>query len=364
MATDQTDRPLRILVAGCGHMGSSHARAYHRLGSGFSIAGLVSRGPATRARLNAELGGGCAEFADYHEALEKTRPDAVCISTYPDTHAEYALAAMESGAHVFLEKPVAATLADSERVLEAARRLGRKLVVGYILHVHPAWEKFTELARTLGKPLVMRMNLNQQSAGANWETHKSLLRSASPLVDCGVHYVDVMCRMTRSRPVAVTGLGARLTDEIVPGQVNYGHLQVAFEDGSVGWYEAGWGPMMSETAFFVKDVIGPKGSVSIVAKEASSAGRSADVSAHTQTQALLVHHASLGPDGGFARPDEIVEVEDEPDHDGLCRREQEFFLRAIREDLDLSDHWQGAYDSLRIVIAADQSAREGRTIPL
>ena len=45
---------------------------------------------------------------------------------------------------------------------------------------------------------------------------------------------------------------------------NYGHLHVTFDDGSVGWYEAGWGPMMSEVAFFVKDVVGPKGAVSIV----------------------------------------------------------------------------------------------------
>ena len=63
-----------------------------------------------------------------------------------------------------------------------------------------AWQKFTELVRTLGKPLVMRMNLNQQSSGANWATHKNLLASTSPIVDCGVHYVDVMCRMTGARP--------------------------------------------------------------------------------------------------------------------------------------------------------------------
>ena len=160
----------------------------------------------------------------------------------------------------------------------------------------------------------------------------------------------------------VHGIGAKLWAEA--DKPNYGHLHVTFDDGSVGWYEAGWGPMMSETAFFVKDVIGPDGSVSIVAREASSAGRSADVSAHTQTQALLVHHATLAPDGTFARPDEIVAIEDEPDHDELCRREQAFFLRAIRDDLDLSDHWQGAYDSLRIVLAADQSWREGRTVAL
>jgi predicted dehydrogenase len=355
---------LRVLVTGCGHMGTSHARAYQRLSSDFEIVGLVSRGAASRASLNAALGGGCAEFADYHAALAATTPDAVCISTYPETHAEYAIAALERGAHVFLEKPVADRLDDCERVLDAARRHRRALVVGYILHVHPVWARFTELAGALGRPLVMRMNLNQQSSGANWETHRNLLRSASPIVDCGVHYVDVMCRMTGSRPVSVTGIGARLADDIVPGQVNYGHLQVSFADGSVGWYEAGWGPMMSETAFFVKDVVGPAGSVSIVARQASAAGRSADVGSHTQSEALLVHHAALGPDGAFARPDEIVEVADAPDHDELCRREQAFFLRAIREGLDLSAHWQGAHDSLRIVLAADQSMREGRTVQL
>jgi len=295
---------LRILVVGCGHMGTSHARAYHSLAGDFEIVGLVARGDTSRRKLNAEFGGRYAEFSDYAAALAQTRPDAVCISTYPDTHAAYATMALEAGAHVFLEKPVADTIADCERVIATARRHGRKLVVGYILHVHPSWQKFTELARTLGKPLVMRMNLNQQSSGANWQTHQQLLRSMSPIVDCGVHYVDVMCRMTGSRPVSVNGIGARLSDEIAPGQVNYGHLQVTFADGSVGWYEAGWGPMMSETAFFVKDVIGPKGCVSIVAKNAAAAGNSADVDSHSKTESLRLHHATLGADGKFTRADE------------------------------------------------------------
>jgi len=249
-------------------------------------------------------------------------------------------------------------------VIATARRLGRKLVVGYILHVHPSWQKFTELAQTLGKPLVMRMNLNQQSSGANWETHKNLLRTTSPIVDCGVHYVDVMCRMTGSRPVSVNGIGARLSDEIAADQINYGHLQVTFADGSIGWYEAGWGPMMSETAFFVKDVIGPKGCVSIVAKSAAAAGMSADVDSHSKTESLRLHHATRKADGSFDRADEIIDVNDEPNHDELCRREQEVFLRAIREDRDLTAHWQSAVDSLRIVLAADRSFREGRTVTL
>jgi predicted dehydrogenase len=135
----------------------------------------------------------------------------------------------------------------SESDRAAGTKLRRKLVVGYILRVHPSWKKFIEIARTLGKPLVMRMNLNQQSRGQDWLTHKSLMDSMSPIVDCGVHYVDVMCQMTRAKPVRVSAIGARLSDELKPGMYNYGQLQVTFDDGSVGWYEAGWGPMMSES---------------------------------------------------------------------------------------------------------------------
>ena len=138
--------------------------------------------------------------------------------------------------------------------------------------MHPSWTRFVEIGRTLGKPLVMRMNLNQQSSGSFWGVHKALMRSTSPIVDCGVHYVDVMCQVTRAKPIAVHAVGARLTGEIAPTMVNYGHLHLVFDDGSVGWYEAGWGPMMSETAFFVKDMIGPKGCVSIVAKEEAGEG--------------------------------------------------------------------------------------------
>jgi predicted dehydrogenase len=355
--------PIRILCAGAGHMGRSHALAYQRI-PGFEICGIVTRSPESRAALNTELGGNYPEFADFHEALRATQPDAVAISTYPDTHAEFAEAAFDAGCHVFIEKPLAETLAAAERIVAKARLTGRKLVVGYILRHHPSWIQFIEVARTLGKPLVMRMNLNQQSSGPNWQTHKALMSSISPIIDCGVHYVDVMCQMTRSKPIRVSGIGARLTDELPAGKINYGQLQVTFEDGSVGWYEAGWGPMMSEVAFFVKDVVGPKGCVSIVAEKAAAEGQSANVDAHTQTQALRLHHATLSADGTFAKSDEILRLADEPDHDALCHREQQYFLSAIRDDLDLTDHLQDALASMRIVEAADESFRTGRTIEL
>ena len=348
---------------GAGHMGASHAKAYAAI-DGFEICGVVTRSEKSRNGLIQELDASIPGFGDYFEALAETKPDAVSISTYPDTHAEYAIAAMEAGADVFVEKPLAETVEQAEQIVAKARELGRKVVVGYILRVHPSWIKFIELSHGLGKPLVMRMNLNQQSSGDKWDTHKKLMDSIPPVVDCGVHYVDVMCQMTRSKPIRVSGIGARLSDELPPGMVNYGQLQVTFEDGSVGWYEAGWGPMMSEMAFFIKDVVGPKGCVTIEAKEAAASGASDDVDSHTKTDSLRLHHAKLGSDGKFEKPDEWFDTGDEPDHDELCKREQDFFLAAIRGEIDLTDHLDDALNSMRIVAAADESFRTGKMVEL
>jgi predicted dehydrogenase len=349
------DEKLKVLVVGCGNMGTSHARAYHKI-EDFEIAGLVSRGPESRNRLSEELGG-LPTFGVFEEALKATKPDVVSINTYPETHYDYARKSLEAGAHIFVEKPLANTVEDAQKIVDLAKASGLKVVVGYILHVHPAWKKFTEIARTLGKPLVMRMNLNQQSSGEQWKTHKELMKTMSPIVDCGVHYVDIMCRMTRSKPLMVSAIGARLTEEVSEDMYNYGHLQVTFADGSVGWYEAGWGPMMSETAFFVKDVIGPKGCVSIAEEDK---GASADIEGHTKTGRLRLHHSSLGPDGQFAKPDEWIETSEEPDHDGLCELEQHVLLKAIREDRDMTDHLNDAVNSLKIVLAADEAFRTGQ----
>jgi predicted dehydrogenase len=355
-------KPLRILVVGCGNMGASHAMAYHTI-DGFDICGLVSRGKS-KELLNARFQNKYTLFDDMEEAIKATRPDAVCISTYPDTHEAFAITAFENGCHVFIEKPVADSVAAAELVVAAAKRAGKKLVVGYILRHHPSWERFIELTRQLGKPLVMRMNLNQQSDGAMWTLHRNLMNSLSPIVDCGVHYIDVMCQMTRSKPVAVHAIGARLTEEIPIGNYNYGQLQIRFEDGSVGWYEAGWGPMISETAFFVKDVFGPKGSVSIVAKDAGSAGKSASIEAHTKTESLRFHHAALDKDEKFLRPDEWINLYDEPDHQELCNREQRYFLQSILQDTDLSAHAEDAVNSLRIAFACDESIKTGKVVSL
>jgi predicted dehydrogenase len=335
---------IRVLVVGCGHMGAAHARAYHAM-PGFDIVGLVARRPEARDHLAAELGVGRV-FSSFEEALAASRPDAVCVSTYPDTHERFCVESLRAGADVFVEKPLAEDLASAERMIQVARETKRALVVGYILRHHPTWTRFVELAATVGKPLVMRISQNQQSTGEHWHKQQQLMRTVSPIVDCAVHYVDVMCQMTGSRPTHVQAMGARLAPELPAGMYNYGQLQLRFEDGSAGWYEAGWGPMMSDEAVFIKDVIGPQGSVTL------------------RDGTFVRHRRNLDAAGSFVHPDEVMKAPADLSLVDLCRREQEFFERAVREGLDLASHHEASQLSLRIVLAADRSIREGGRITL
>lgn len=352
------NQKLKVLVVGTGHMGASHARAYHQMDA-VEICGLVSRSLSSSRALSEELNVSAC-FDDYVQALNETSPQAVSINSYTESHFEYAMEALHRGIHVFVEKPMAETLMECEEIIALAKEKKCKVVVGYILRHHPAWKKFIDISHQLGKPLVMRMNLNQQSKGEAWKTHRNILKTQSPIVDCGVHYVDVMCQMTESEPLRVHAIGARLTDDIPEGQYNYGQLQITFADGSCGWYEAGWGPMMSNHAHFIKDVIGPKGSVCIEArKEASD-----DVHAHTRTNQLHLHHSELNVEGEFGREDQFVDMAGEPDHDELCALEQDFFIDSIINDIDLGDHLELARRSLRIVLAADESFKTSRIVEL
>jgi predicted dehydrogenase len=349
--------PIRTLVAGLGNMGMSHALAYHN-NPGFEIVGLVNRSKVERSD-------GMEKYAilpSFPEALKELEPELCSINTYSDSHADFAVMAMEAGANVFVEKPLATTVADAERVVACARANSRKLVVGYILRHHPSWVKLISLARDLGGPFVFRMNLNQQSVGKTWATHKALMKTTPPIVDCGVHYVDVMCQITDAKPVSVRGMGLRLSNEIAPDMYNYGHLQVMFDDGSIGWYEAGWGPMISETAFFVKDVMSPNGCVSIVMDPNA---KSDDIDTHTKTSTIRLHRAKTSADGsGFAEPDQMLQMAGEPGHQELCDLEQAYVLKAIREDIDLTRHMNDAVQSLRICLAADESVRTGQMVNL
>jgi hypothetical protein len=119
--------------------------------------------------------------------------------------------------------------------------------------------------------------------------------------------------------------------------------------------------MISETAFFVKDVMSPKGSVSIVMDPNA---KSDDIDTHTKTSVIRLHSAETGRDGKFIRPDEDMKMAGEPGHQELCDLEQAYMLKAINDDIDLTRHMDDAVQSLRICLAADESARSGKPVYL
>ncbi len=98
---------VKVLVVGLGNMGASHASAYHR-NPGFEIVGLMSRSIKSK-KIPDELAG-YPLVEDYDEALKVAKPDAVSINSWPNTHAEYAIKAINAGAHVFMEKPLSTNI--------------------------------------------------------------------------------------------------------------------------------------------------------------------------------------------------------------------------------------------------------------
>ena len=108
-------KKISILVIGCGNMGASHATAYHNH-DGFEICGLVSRGKS-KNELNDSLKSNYKLFIDYKEAITSTNPDAVCISTYPDTHEEISFMLLSIIVISFLKNQLLQTLMDLEKSL-------------------------------------------------------------------------------------------------------------------------------------------------------------------------------------------------------------------------------------------------------
>ena len=96
----------------------------------------------------------------------------------------------------------------------------------------------------------------------------------------------------------------------------------------------------------------------------SKAAQFISMTSSIQTESLRIHHSKLDNNDMFVRKDDIIDLSDEPNHYELCKREQQYLLKAIQEDLDLTDHMNAAMNSLKIVLAADKSIKTSKTIEL
>ena len=138
---------VRVAVIGTGRMGALHVSTYQRM-DGVELVAVAD--PSPEARKRALRGAtGVREHDDWRALLahECSSLDAVSIACSSSLHAEVALAALECGLHVLVEKPIATTLPDALRMRAAARDAGRKLMVGHVERFNPAVAKLRELVR-------------------------------------------------------------------------------------------------------------------------------------------------------------------------------------------------------------------------
>jgi predicted dehydrogenase len=138
------DRTIRVAVAGLGYWGPNLARNFGAL-PGCEVAWLCDENAEALARVGAQHPG-ARRASSIDEPLADDALDAVVLATPVPTHADLAVRVLDAGKHCFVEKPLATTVADAERAVEATKRTNRLLMVGHLLEYHPAVETLKEIA--------------------------------------------------------------------------------------------------------------------------------------------------------------------------------------------------------------------------
>ncbi|SFK38058.1 Gfo/Idh/MocA family oxidoreductase [Geodermatophilus ruber] len=149
--------PVGVALIGSGRMGSFHGETVVRRLPGARLVAVADPAPGAAERLAAALGAGRG-YADVARVWEDPAVDAVVVASPARTHAALVVAAAEAGRHVFCEKPMAATLADADRAIDAVRAAGVVLQVGFNRRFAPDWRAARVLldAGTLGTPRLLR----------------------------------------------------------------------------------------------------------------------------------------------------------------------------------------------------------------
>jgi len=220
--------PIRTAVIGVGSMGRNHARVYSELPDASLVA--VSDASETAARFIGDQFGVRA-YADYREMLSVEKPEAVTIAVPTALHEEVALAALDAGANVLVEKPIAATVEQGQRLIRKASGCGRVLMVGHIVRFNPAMQALKEKLQNgdLGKIFQVFC----RRAGP----FPARIRDVGVVVDLAPHDVDIMRFLTGSDPERVF---AETEQRIHTDHEDLLFGLLRFSDGVTGALEINW----------------------------------------------------------------------------------------------------------------------------
>lgn len=252
-----------VVLIGCGHMGGVHLNDIYQK-ENVCVYGVVDV-DESRAKNFAMRYGAKSYDTDYMRYLKDEKCDIVICATYPSSHLEILKQCVKYKKHLICEKPITTDIESAKEFVSIVKNSDIKVLVGYILRHNETYNKAAEMIKNgvIGSPLVIRMSQNHHVV--RWKKYRALLEDASPILDCGVHYIDVCRWITGAEVTSVNGISAMTDSECPDGQFNYGLITMNFSDGSVGYYEAGWGG--SIMANNVKEFIGPLGRIRIIERD-------------------------------------------------------------------------------------------------
>jgi predicted dehydrogenase len=332
--------PLGVAVVGCGLIGRRRvsAAAAH---PGSRVRRLVDTDPAAMRGIAAA---DVAVATDWRAVLADPAVDIVVVSTPNTPAADIAVAALQAGRHVLMEKPMGRSLADAQRIHAAAVASGRILQVGFNHRHHPAIQRAAQLVRggAIGRVVTLRARYGhggRPGLEAEWRSNPEQ-SGGGELLDQGVHIADLFQWMA-GMPSEVVGMVQTAVWPITPLEDNaYGLLR--YEGGAVAQLHVS---MTQWRNLFSLEVYGEAGAV-IVDGLGGSYG--------TERLVRLERAFAGGPPA--------VQEEEFPGPDLSWAREWDAFLAAVaRGGGDSADDGLAA---MRIIDALYRSAASGAPVHL
>lgn len=203
-------------------------------------------------------------YADYREMFEAEELDVVSVATPNRFHAEHAVAALEAGAHVLLEKPAALSMKEIAQIKSTVRKSGKVLMVGYSHRFHRGNLKAKKMVDegVIGEPYMIRVRFAHTGPIPGWAKsdwfYEPNLAGGGALLDMGIHAID-QCLWFGGPVRAVQAVSATLRKDIKLD--DNAVLLLEFANGkTLGYIEVGW---TSPTGFNGVEIMGDKGSILI-----------------------------------------------------------------------------------------------------
>ncbi len=223
-----TERTIQLAQVGVGYWGKNLLRNFDAL-PGAEVVTVCDQNPDVLARLARQYPG-LATTRHYQDVLDDGDVEGVVVATETPLHFAMAEAALQAGKHVFVEKPMAQTTAEAERLVALAEAQGRHLMVGHLLLYHPAFRYVEDLIRqgNLGEVYYlysMRVNLGIIRQREN------ALESLAP------HDLSVALSFLNQKPVAISAQGQAY---LQPNIEDVAFATVFFEDGALAHLHTSW----------------------------------------------------------------------------------------------------------------------------